>query len=727
MCALGAILVGSPVSSQVFPTCAGDCNLNGIVTIDELVRAVNVALGSASIDECEDIDVNRDGEVTIDELVRAVSAALTGCPATPTVTETPPPSTATATPTGTPTDGATSTPTDTELPATFTPTATPTPTSTTSEAPCFVSDLIADVEGTSVDLSWASTGCLRVRLLRRLNAAPEGPADPAAVVIYDGGAAAATDSLDELFPTSAATPRTYFYRVFACDGQGVCPAGGAGSGAAISVETSSTTSLTVTLPQLLRAGGYNIHFRHAEANTCSDRLDLGTAANTSVPNWWRSCDAVCTTATARQLDDFGREQSMVIGEAIRDLEIPIGRVLSSEYCRNFGTAEIMNFGPPIELVQELTYFVYDEENRCEHTLDFVSRPTAAGTNVALIGHGGFPEPCPIPGAAGGNDFGSLARGEAAIMRPLGVAGSELIVRLRYNEWDGLAHARPLGLNASIENGVVRLNWTLPDPASGNTRVRLVRRLNGVPAGPNDPQATLVYEGSATRTGDPVSALLPNTASEPRSYFYTVYGCDELGACETSGSGTQITPTLVEALQGGGYVLHFRHASATVCADNLGLGTAANTSMPNWWKSCDANCTTTATARQLNDMGRMESIVLGQFFRSRGVPFGRVLSSEYCRNFQTAELMDLGPPLELLTGITYFVYDEVNRCQNSYELIRQVPAAGTNTVIIGHAGFPGNCEILGSLAWSEAAIFKPDGVGGQQLIARRMWNQWEAEP
>jgi len=59
--------------------CAGDCNGDGAVTVDELIKGVNIALGSASLDQCSSFDTNGDGEVTVDELVRAVNNALTGC------------------------------------------------------------------------------------------------------------------------------------------------------------------------------------------------------------------------------------------------------------------------------------------------------------------------------------------------------------------------------------------------------------------------------------------------------------------------------------------------------------------------------------------------------------------------------------------------------------------------------------------------------------------------
>jgi hypothetical protein len=49
------------------------------VTIDELIKGVNIALGIFNLDQCPPFDSNSSGSVTIDELVRAVNAALGGC------------------------------------------------------------------------------------------------------------------------------------------------------------------------------------------------------------------------------------------------------------------------------------------------------------------------------------------------------------------------------------------------------------------------------------------------------------------------------------------------------------------------------------------------------------------------------------------------------------------------------------------------------------------------
>lgn len=61
-------------------SCVGNCNGDGEVTVDEIIKGVNIALGSLSIDACPSFDVNGNGEVEINELIIAVNNALNGCP-----------------------------------------------------------------------------------------------------------------------------------------------------------------------------------------------------------------------------------------------------------------------------------------------------------------------------------------------------------------------------------------------------------------------------------------------------------------------------------------------------------------------------------------------------------------------------------------------------------------------------------------------------------------------
>ena len=59
--------------------CVGDCNADGVVAVDELVRGVTIALGAGTAGACIAMDPDRSGAVGVDELVFSVGAALHGC------------------------------------------------------------------------------------------------------------------------------------------------------------------------------------------------------------------------------------------------------------------------------------------------------------------------------------------------------------------------------------------------------------------------------------------------------------------------------------------------------------------------------------------------------------------------------------------------------------------------------------------------------------------------
>jgi cytochrome c peroxidase len=73
--------VTNPRTSDPFAAdvCAGDCNLDGMVTVNEVVTAVNVGLDTATLATCVEADTNADGAVTVDELIDTVNEALDGC------------------------------------------------------------------------------------------------------------------------------------------------------------------------------------------------------------------------------------------------------------------------------------------------------------------------------------------------------------------------------------------------------------------------------------------------------------------------------------------------------------------------------------------------------------------------------------------------------------------------------------------------------------------------
>ncbi len=106
-----AIVVAGAVRAAAFEAgngvanldvCVCDCNGDGEITIDEVIRAVNIGIGLLSLEQCPAADGNNDLQVSIDEVIRGINGGINGCIA-PTATAAP----ATATPTPSPTPLAT--------------------------------------------------------------------------------------------------------------------------------------------------------------------------------------------------------------------------------------------------------------------------------------------------------------------------------------------------------------------------------------------------------------------------------------------------------------------------------------------------------------------------------------------------------------------------------------------------------------------------------------------
>jgi Histidine phosphatase superfamily (branch 1) len=111
-----------------------------------------------------------------------------------------------------------------------------------------------------------------------------------------------------------------------------CGGGGSAETNAVGDREGSTTAAPSADPSreeglmsALRGGGYVIHFRHTATNWASDDEH---------PVVLSDCE------TQRNLSTEGRRQAHAIGEAIERLEIPIGRVLSSPFCRALDTARL---------------------------------------------------------------------------------------------------------------------------------------------------------------------------------------------------------------------------------------------------------------------------------------------------------------------------------------------------------------------------------------------------
>lgn len=280
----------------------------------------------------------------------------------------------------------------------------------------------------------------------------------------------------------------------------------------------------------------------------------------------------------------------------------------------------------------------------------------------------------------------------------------------------------LAASVSADGANVQLTW-----ASNAPRVKVLRKLNAEPSSMNDSAADVVFDGAGTSASEPVTRLLPHTPLNANVYTYRAWACVD-ALCSSSAAKTEFRLTVKQALKAGGYTLFFHHATANTCADATNLGTASNTTSPNWWKSCVNTCAS-ATAQQLTPPASdSELLNVHTFFSSNGIAVSRVLSSEFCRAMKTAEGFDLGPPvIEETQALTYFVYAEATRCQDTVSLLGAQPQPGTNIVHVGHTRYATACVNLDGLVPGEAAIFKPQLGAPPRFVARVIANEWATLP
>ena len=168
------------------------------------------------------------------------------------------------------------------------------------------------------------------------------------------------------------------------------------------------------LLERLRAGGTTIVFRHAATDPSDEddaQVDLGDCS------------------TQRNLTDEGRADARTIGEAFRELRIPVGAVWASPYCRARDTAELA-FGRA-EVVDGLERLYPELDEAADRRLNGLIReraPAPGDPNLVIAAHGVYPSALE-PAVA-------LDEGEAAVYS---VDGDDvaLLGRVTPDDWTGL--------------------------------------------------------------------------------------------------------------------------------------------------------------------------------------------------------------------------------------------------------------------------------------------------
>lgn len=179
------------------------------------------------------------------------------------------------------------------------------------------------------------------------------------------------------------------------------------------------------LVEALRGGGFNIYFRHAAT-------DWGQDDRVERAGDWTSCDP----AKMRQLSSQGRATARRIGDTIRALGIPVATVLSSQYCRAWETARLMNLGPVTKtrdiMNMRAVAYVGGRDAVIRRARRVLAQPPPEGANVIIVGHGNLMRAATGAYASEGGSGVYAPRSGSA-------RGFELVARLSPDDWTRLAN------------------------------------------------------------------------------------------------------------------------------------------------------------------------------------------------------------------------------------------------------------------------------------------------
>jgi broad specificity phosphatase PhoE len=170
----------------------------------------------------------------------------------------------------------------------------------------------------------------------------------------------------------------------------------------------------------LRGGGYNLYFRHVAT-------DWSQSDQVQKIDDWRSCDAT----RMRQLSEQGRDAARAIGSALRRLEVPVGEVMASPYCRTVETARLMLPGAVLETMQVMNLLAADyvggRASVIASARALLASPPASGNRV-IVAHGNVArEATPA----------YPAEGEALVFAPDAEGGFILRGRITLDDWSRL--------------------------------------------------------------------------------------------------------------------------------------------------------------------------------------------------------------------------------------------------------------------------------------------------
>ena len=169
------------------------------------------------------------------------------------------------------------------------------------------------------------------------------------------------------------------------------------------------------------------------------------------------------------------------------------------------------------------------------------------------------------------------------------------------------------------------------------------------------------------------------------------------------SGEATAAALVDALRDGGHVIFIRHAQTE----------------RDYADQVSATMGDCSSQRTLSEAGWHEAQAIGDAFDRLGIPVGNVISSQYCRAWQTADLA-FGryvktPDLNFEPAEAYTDEQFAAMRDRVVPYLIQAPAGGVNTVLVGHDDPFEAATGIYPEPMGVTFVIAPDGDGSFELL------------
>ncbi len=167
----------------------------------------------------------------------------------------------------------------------------------------------------------------------------------------------------------------------------------------------------------MKQGGHVIVFRHGA--TLRDQADTDPLNLDNV-------------AKQRLLSESGRDVAQQVGDSLRKLGIPLGKVYTSRFNRAVETGKLLGGGDVISTIDitegGLVVSPVENDRRAEAFKKLVGTMPEPGKNTLIVTHK------PNIMDAFGKDWFDVKEGEASVFRPDGSGKAVLVARVQAIDW-----------------------------------------------------------------------------------------------------------------------------------------------------------------------------------------------------------------------------------------------------------------------------------------------------